>query len=96
MTESLREAGPAVVGLEPLTFVPSVADPETEAGATLPADHPRWQRDVLSISARARAAIANLAPLVVRVLSYWDHRIREIALGRRRLAIDPAGSYRLR
>ncbi len=88
---------PAVVGLTPLALVPLPVDPDAELGAaSLPADHPRWQRDVLSISARARAAIAHLAPLVVRVLTYWDHRVREIAFGHRSLTVDPAGSYRLR
>ena len=50
----------------------------------------------ISISARARTVLAQLRPVVLRVLSYWDHRVREIALGGRRLAVDPAGSYRLR
>ena len=86
----------AVVGLTPLALAPLGPDPDAELDATLPTDHPRWQRDVLSISARARAVMANLAPLVVRVLTYWDHRVREIAFGHRRLAVDPAGSYRLR
>ena len=55
---------PAVVGLGPLALVPLPVDPDAELGAaTLPADHPRWQRDVLSISARARASMANLVPL---------------------------------
>jgi len=85
----------AVVGLTPLALPPA-ADPDAELDATLPADHPRWQRDVLSISARARAVIATLAPTILRVLTYWDHRVREIVLGQRRLAVDPAGSYRLR
>ena len=88
---------PVVAGLTPLALVPIPVDPDAELeAATLPADHPHWQRDVLSISARARAAISHLAPLVVRVLTYWDHRVREIAMGHRRLAVDPAGSYRLR
>ena len=87
----------AVVGTEPLAFVPLPVDPDADvAAATLPADHPRWQRDVLSISTRARAALAQLVPVVLRVLTYWDHRVREIALGQRRLGVDPAGSYRLR
>lgn len=87
----------AVVGLTPLTL-PALGLPDTEPDAdlALPSDHPRWQRDVLSISTRARAVLANVAPVVIRVLTYWDHRLREIAFGTRRLGIDPAGCYRLR
>jgi len=51
---------------------------------------------VLSISSRARAAIAAIVPTVVRTFSYWDHRVRELVLGPRTLAVDPAGCYRLR
>jgi hypothetical protein len=35
-------------------------------------------------------------PTVVRTLSYWDHRVRELVLGTRTLSVDPAGCYRLR
>jgi hypothetical protein len=87
----------AVAGLPPLALVAlEPADADAERDLALPADHPRWQRDVLSISARARAVLADLAPLVIRTLSYWDHRVREIAFGHRRLAVDPAGCYRLK
>lgn len=88
----LNGATPAIAAPFPLP----PADPDHDVGATLPADHPRWQRDVVSISSRARAVIARLAPIVVRALTFWDHRIREIAFGRRTLSVDPAGSYRLR
>ncbi len=85
---------PAIV----LALHPAVAplDPDLTPDARLPADHPPWQRDVFSISARARAVIATLVPVVVRTFSYWDHRLRELALGPRTLAVDPAGCYRLR
>jgi hypothetical protein len=82
----------------PLALVPVLPPIDAEANGVpeLPADHPQWQRDVVSISSRARALIANIAPTVVRTLSYWDHRIREIAFGPRTLSVDPAGCYRLR
>ena len=63
---------------------------------SLPQDHPAWQRDVLSISSRARALIAAIRPYAVKVLNFWDHRFRDIAIGARTLIIDPSGSYRLR
>ncbi len=71
-------------------------DPELVADPRLPPDHPAWQRDVVSISSRARALLATLVPVVVRVVASWDHRVRELALGTRTLSVDPAGSYRLR
>jgi hypothetical protein len=40
--------------------------------------------------------LAHALPVVVRALSYWDHRIREVAFGTRSLSVDPAGCYRLR
>ncbi len=84
-----------VLPLQPAT-TPIVIDPDAAGDARLPADHPTWQRDVLSISSRTRAIVAGLVPAVVRTLSYWDHRVRELVLGTRTLAVDPAGCYRLR
>jgi hypothetical protein len=85
----------AVLALQP-AGLPLVIDPDEAGDARLPADHPQWQRDVLSLSSRARAIVATIVPVVVRTLSYWDHRVRELALGARTLAVDPAGCYRLR
>lgn len=74
-----------------------VPDVDTQdVRATLPRDHPAWQRDVLSISARARALMESLRPVVVRVLTFWDHRVRDLTLGARSLAVDQSGCYRLR
>ena len=59
-------------------------------------DQPAWQRDMLAISSRVRAAIAALHPVAVRVLAFWDHAVRTITIGSRRIDVDPSGSYRLR
>ena len=87
-------------GLEPVAFgaVPGIrTDFDTaERGPSPPNDHPAWQRDVLSISARARVIIAALRPFAVKVLTFWDHRLRDITLGASTLGIDPSGCYRLR
>ncbi len=92
---ALVPVDPALV--YPLALVPlAPIDADASGVPELPADHPQWQRDVVSISSRARAVIANVVPVVVRALSYWDHRIREIAFGARTLSVDPAGCYRLR
>jgi len=87
-------------GLDPLVYsnVGAIA-PDVDAQeitSTLPRDHPAWQRDIISISHRARALIAALRPITVRVLTFWDHHVREIAFGSRSLSVDPSGSYRLR
>jgi hypothetical protein len=66
------------------------------AAAALPRDHPAWQRDVLAVSARVRAIVAQLRPVAVRVLSFWDHAVRSVAIGSRRLEVDASGCYRMR
>jgi hypothetical protein len=85
-----------------LTIVPvavgaaHVADVDAELHGTLPRDHPVWQRDIVSVSARARAVVAALRPVVVRALTFWDHVVRSISIGSGRVEIDPSGCYRLR
>jgi hypothetical protein len=83
--------------LYPLAVAPAIVPIDAEAAGlpALPNDHPQWQRDIVSISARARAIVANARPIVVRALSYWDHRIREVVFGPRILSVDPAGCYRM-
>jgi hypothetical protein len=99
----MNETSSALVPLDPalvypLALVPALPPIDAEANGLpdLPSDHPQWQRDVVSISSRARALIANVVPVVVRTLAYWDHRIREVAFGARTLSVDPAGCYRFR
>jgi len=73
-----------------------VLDPDDRYGGhALPSDHPAWMKDTLSISQRTRALLARLKPVVVKVVAYWEHRVRSIAIGTRRLSVDPSGSYRL-
>ncbi len=93
-TPPLLALDPALV--YPLAPVLPPIDADAAGLPDLPAGHPQWQRDVVSISSRARALIANVVPVVVGTLTYWDHRIREIAFGTRTLGVDPAGCYRLR
>lgn len=70
---------------------------ELELAPALPGDHPAWQRDVVAISARIRAVVARLEPIAVRVLTFWDHLTRSVALGgNRHVDVDPSGCYRLR
>src|SRR5579862_390373 len=74
--------------------VPVVAETELET-ALLPNDQPRWVKDAVAVSQRARELIAKLRPAAVHVLSFWDHRIRAIVVGERRVAVDASGWYRL-
>lgn len=60
----------------------------------LPREHPKWVHDALAVSARARHALGAIAPVVMRVLTFWDHHVRSIAIGGRRLCVDSSGSYR--
>ena len=87
------DAGPLVLPALPVRVE---LDDGFSGAIGLPDDHPSWQRDIISMSSRARAIAAAVVPLVVRALSFWDHRIREVAFGARTLGIDPAGCYRLR
>ena len=99
MNETSATYGPLDPALlYPPAVLPALLPIDADAAGLpdLPSDHPQWQRDVVSISSRARAVIATIAPVVVRTFAYWDHRLRELALGSRTLAVDPAGCYRLR
>jgi hypothetical protein len=89
-------ADPATVYALVRAHVPLVIDAEAAGDASLPPDHPPWQRDVVSLSSRARAMLASIVPRVVTTLSYWDQRVRQIVLGARTVALDAAGCYRLR
>lgn len=78
---------------EPVVAPPALtADTEMEL---LPHGHPKWVRDGVSISQRAREIIAHLRPIAVRVLRFWDHQLRSIVIGGRRVRVDPSGSYRV-
>jgi hypothetical protein len=74
-------------------IVPVVAEAELET-ALLPRDQPRWVKDAVAVSLRARELIAKLRPAAVRVLCFWDHRIRAIVVGDRNVRVDASGSYR--
>lgn len=89
---------PAAPAIPSLPIAPAqVADIGAEMPASLPRDHPAWQRDMLAVSARVRALLAQLRPAAIRVLTFWDHAVRAVAVGSgRRIEVDPSGSYRLR
>ena len=74
-------------------IVPAVPEAELET-ALLPHDHPRWVKDAIAVSQRARELLAKLRPATMRVLCFWDHRVRSIVVCGRRVAIDASGCYR--
>jgi hypothetical protein len=77
---------------EPL--VAAVADADLHTGF-LPHDHPAWVNDAVAISRAAREMVARLRPVLIAVLSFWDHRLRYVAIGGVRVGIDVSGSYRI-
>ena len=88
---------PVALAIGPLVLAAAqVPDVDPDLHARLPRDHPVWQRDILSVSARARAVVAALRPVVVRALTFWDHVVRSVSLGTRRIEVDPSGCYRVR
>lgn len=76
-----------------LPLLPPVPDDELET-PPLPREHPKWVKDALAVSSRARSVIAHVRPAIVRVLTFWDHHIRSIVIHGRELSVDPSGSYR--
>lgn len=85
----------AALGLSSSAAAPVTPLAQTEnEPSRLPPDHPQWAKDTVTISNRAREFMARLKPVVVRVLTFWDHRVRALVLGDARICIDPSGSYR--
>jgi hypothetical protein len=71
-------------------------DPDDRwGGHALPSDHPAWMKDTLSISQRARGLLAQMRPAIVKVIAYWEHRVRSVIIGERRVFVDASGSYRM-
>ncbi|MEO9171275.1 MAG: hypothetical protein ABI282_03120 [Candidatus Baltobacteraceae bacterium] len=75
-------------------IVAAVPEAELET-PLLPHDHPKWVADALTVSQRAREAIAKLRPIVINILTFWDHRVRSIVIAGARVSVDPSGSYKL-
>ena len=89
-------ATPPDAALAAVAALPVAIDTDDRwGGHALPGDHPAWLKDTLSISQRARALLAHVKPVVVRVVASWEHRVRSIFVGAQRLSIDASGSYRL-
>jgi hypothetical protein len=74
--------------------VPAIGESEAET-SLLPRDHPKWARDAVTVSLRARELIARLRPVAIKMLSFWDHRVRRAFIDGHRVCVDPSGSYRI-
>lgn len=72
----------------------SAADEELTPRVILPIDHPAWRKDSVGLSQRAKMFLAKITPILVRVLTFWDHRITSLDVDGRHVEIDPSGSYR--
>lgn len=71
-----------------------IPDDELET-PPLPREHPKWVKDALAVSHRGRQLLARLRPVAIRVLTFWDHQVRSIAIGAQQLSVDASGSYRM-
>jgi hypothetical protein len=94
LANTANEPGQAFLNAVPVAPVAADAD-ERWGGHALPNDHPAWMKDTLSISNRARALLARIKPVAVRVVAFWEHRVRSIAVPGGRVSVDASGSYRL-
>jgi hypothetical protein len=75
-------------------ILPLVPDDELET-PPLPREHPKWVKDAAAVSQRARQLISRLKPVVLRVLTFWDHHVRGMTIGGREVTVDVSGSYRM-
>ncbi|HEY8296589.1 MAG TPA: hypothetical protein VIG32_01010 [Candidatus Baltobacteraceae bacterium] len=93
--ESDPAAGALYAPIQPAPYVfPILPEDELET-PPLPREHPPWVKDALSVSQRTRALLARIKPAVVRILTFWDHTVRSVAIAGRRVCIDASGSYRV-
>jgi hypothetical protein len=92
--QGASQAGTAAA-LAPAALAPVALDPDVDFGHDLPNDHPPWPRDTVSLSQRARALFATLRPIAIRVVTFWEQRVRAIVVAGQTLTVDASGSYRL-
>ena len=79
-------------GVAPAAPFALVPDDELET-PVLPREHPRWVKDALAVSQRARRLFAQLRPAAIVVLTFWDHQTRGVTISGQRLGVDSSGSY---
>jgi len=70
------------------------ADLEPVAEIALPREHPKWAKDRFTVSAATKRWLDRIAPAVIRVFGFWDHRVHRLSLEGATLEVDVSGSYR--
>ena len=78
----------------PPAVAPLFPDDEFET-PPLPREHPKWIKDGLAISQRAKQLLESVKRVPLRVLRFWDHAVRSLTVRDRRVSIDSSGSYRM-
>ncbi len=78
------------------------ADPESvydfaqaTVASTLPSDFPAWVRDAVILSDPLRLVMVGLRPVVLKLVRYWDQRIRTVKVDGRTISLEDHGGYRL-
>jgi hypothetical protein len=98
MVPSRVEADAPGLLFAPLDAAPAVAalipDDEFET-PPLPREHPKWIKDGMVVSQRAKQLLERVKPIPLRVLRFWDHAVRSLTILDRRISIDSSGSYRM-
>jgi hypothetical protein len=92
--DALERTGLRALAPRENAAVPSLQLDADAHAELLPHGHPKWVRDGVAISSRARELLARVRPVVVRVLHFWDHGVRAILVSGRRVHVDPSGCYR--
>lgn len=97
-TALVRRTTAGVASPAPASELAKLANDVRDVDATseiiLPRDHPRWLRDRFTVSSATKALIDRIAPIVIRVFGFWDHRVHHIAVESGTIDIDMSGSYR--
>ncbi len=52
-------------------------------------------RDSPAVSTRARLLLDRLKPIIMRVMTFWNHAVLSLRIGDRMLQVDASGSYRI-
>lgn len=98
MLRRLESDEPHALAVPHDAYADPVVTAASDAGlgsGSLPPDHPRWAKDSLAVSQRARELVARLRPIAIRILCFWDHRVRSAVVAGLVVRIDPSGCYRI-